>query len=85
MNPYNYSPLFQLNNLLLKMMQIHYCLDGCEHELTDHQNKAVDLNRIIIMESLTPKDYKAINIGLNCGIDHFALSFCESNYISNLI
>ena len=67
------------------MMQIHYCLNGCEHELTGHQNKAVDLNRIIIMESLTPKDYKAINIGLKCGVQHFALSFCESkDVIQNL-
>ena len=42
------------------------------------ENKAVDLNRPIIMESLTPKDYEAINTGLKCGVHNFALSFCES-------
>jgi len=45
------------------------------------QNKAVDIKRSILMDSLTPKDYKAINIGIKCGIEYFAISFCESKHV----
>ena len=38
-------------------------------------NKAVDLQRDIPLLPITPKDEKAIEIGLRMGIEHFALSF----------
>ena len=41
------------------------------------QNKAVTLDRDIAMPALTEKDRKAIKIGLDLGIRHYALSFAN--------
>jgi pyruvate kinase len=41
-------------------------------------NKAADLNRDIVLPSITPKDEKALEIGREMGIKHFALSFAAN-------
>jgi pyruvate kinase len=41
-------------------------------------NKAVDVNKEIELQSITPKDKEAINIGKKYRIRHFALSFASS-------
>ena len=41
-------------------------------------NKAADVNRPLKFDILTVKDLKAIKLGLNLGIRHFALSFTNS-------
>lgn len=41
------------------------------------QNKAVSIDRDIVMPPLTEGDYKAINVGMQMGIQHFALSFAN--------
>lgn len=40
-------------------------------------NKASDINKEVFMPPVTNKDTKAIQIGLNAGIRHFALSFAN--------
>jgi ATP sulfurylase len=40
-------------------------------------NKAVSLNRDIVLPAITPKDRQAIAIGLRLGVRHFALSFAN--------
>ena len=42
------------------------------------QNKAVSVDRLIVMPALTEKDREAIIIGVRTGIKHFALSFANS-------
>ncbi|MGK5094686.1 pyruvate kinase [Deltaproteobacteria bacterium TL4] len=55
--------------------------DGCWAKVSVEgkigSNKAADLNREIQMPALTPKDEKAVEIGLEEGIKHFALSFAS--------
>ena len=41
-------------------------------------NKAVNVNRSLMLEPITEKDQKAIEIGIKMGIKHFALSFAGS-------
>lgn len=40
--------------------------------------KAVDVNREIALSAITPKDRKAIRIGRELGVQHFALSFANT-------
>ncbi len=46
-------------------------------------NKAVTVNRPILLDSLTKKDRKAIKIALDLGIKHFALSF--ANHVEDVL
>ena len=56
--------------------------DGCDAIVLSSgmvgSNKAADLNREIVLPPITPKDEKAIEIGKEMGIRHFALSFAAN-------
>ena len=56
--------------------------NGCRAKVISEgqvaSNKAVDINRSFPLEPLTIKDYEAIQIGKEKGINHFALSFASS-------
>jgi pyruvate kinase len=56
--------------------------DGCDVIVLSSgmvgSNKAADLNREIILPPITQKDEKALEIGREMGIKHFALSFADS-------
>ena len=57
--------------------------DDCCHAIVEHgghvgSNKATNVDREIPLEVVTPKDKKAIAIGLDMGIRNFSLSFANS-------
>jgi pyruvate kinase len=68
------------NLLSLKVIEIkdNYCNAIVLNDGMVGSNKATDLNRRIELPSLTEKDLKAIEIGKQNGINHFALSFAGS-------
>ena len=54
------------------------CCAIVEHGGNVGSNKAANLDREIPLEVITPKDKKAIDIGLDMGIKNFSLSFANS-------
>ncbi|CAN2040233.1 Pyruvate kinase [Candidatus Magnetomoraceae bacterium gMMP-15] len=68
------------NEVSLKIISVNQ--DGCNAVVITGgkvgSNKAVDLNRDIELPSITSKDYKAVELGKEMGIKHFALSFAGS-------
>ena len=55
-----------------------FCLSIVEHEGCVGSNKAVNVDREIPLDVITPKDKAAIKIGLDIGVRQFALSFTNS-------
>jgi pyruvate kinase len=60
-----------------------YCLAVVEHGGLVGSNKAVNLDRSIALDVITPKDKDAIKIGLDMGVREFSLSFTNSSKDTN--
>lgn len=69
------------NSVLIKIIDKNknYCLANVEVGGLVGSNKAANIDRHIDLVPITEKDRKAINIGINLGIRHYALSFANSN------
>ena len=56
----------------------NYCLAIVENDGIVGSNKAVNVDRMIDLNTITEKDKKAIEIGRNMGVKNYALSFTQS-------
>jgi pyruvate kinase len=68
------------NSVLFKVIEKHknYCLAKVEMGGLVGSNKAANVNKPIKLETITPKDKQAIEIGRQMNVSHFALSFANS-------
>tara|TARA_B100000029_G_scaffold25575_2_gene25183 strand:+ start:2594 stop:3604 length:1011 start_codon:yes stop_codon:yes gene_type:complete len=65
------------NSVCLKVIKLEKDIVTCKviHEGHVGSNKAVTINKIIHLPAITPKDEAAFRIGIDKGIENFALSF----------
>jgi pyruvate kinase len=75
------------NSVLIRVIEKNkdYCIASIESGGLIGSNKAVNVNRHIDLPSITDKDKKAINIAIDLGIRHYALSFANSKEVVRML